>query len=540
MTMLLGEPTTTIDPTLVVLHGRYLNSENEPAYGSVRFTPVITAPNWVSPDPAVITREPVEATLDLLGAFSVQLIASDDPNWGTSGPVTYKVRERLDGTDRTYVIALPGPGPVDIAALQPYDCDPGAVVPVPGPVGPTGPQGPQGPYGATGPTGGTGPQGAFGPEGMTGPTGPTGPTGFTGATGPTGDVGLAGATGPTGPTGLLGATGPTGATGAHSTTPGPTGPTGATGVTGPSSTVQGPTGPAGATGPTGPTGSTSTTPGPSGPSGPTGAAGPKGDPTAVYIQPAEPDKVVPPPYFPLWVDTDDDTQLPGGGGGLDEAAADLRYVNTSGDVMTGPLRVVNSDLSPYTSGFVNDGLKVSGAGTGAIMAVQNAHGAGYSGIEYMDQTGAVKVFTGYNNGDPGEFRFNNIAANARIRFLIGSAERVKVDASGLTVTGGHIYAGANVVAIAGSLFSGNLSNVGYLNSDINVHSLQGINLNPANNPAKRLRVAPDGQVTVAADPTAPLGVATKQYVDARIWKGTQAAYDAIPAKDPAVLYVVTG
>lgn len=36
--------------------------------------------------------------------------------------------------------------------------------------------------------------------------------------------------------------------------------------------------------------------------------------------------------------------------------------------------------------------------------------------------------------------------------------------------------------------------------------------------------------------TAPL--ASKTYVDSRIWSGTQAQYDAIPTKDPSVLYVV--
>jgi hypothetical protein len=325
---------------LVTLHGRFVNSENEPAYGSVRFTPVITAPNWVSPDPAIVTREPVEVALDADGAFVTALIASDDENWGTSGPVLYKVRERVDGQDRTYQILLPAPGPVDLASLLPSDCDIGAVVPVPGPAGPTGPTGPQGAAGPRGPVGSTGPSGALG---STGPTGVAGASGPTGPTGPTGAVStVAGPTGATGPTGVAGATGPSGPV---STVAGPTGPTGATGTagaTGPVSTVPGATGPTGGTGPTGPTGAVSTVPGPTGPtglagptgatggaggagaSGPTGAtgptgtsgpSGPPGDPTAVYIQPVEPDKSTPPPYFPLWVDTDDDTQLPGGGGG---------------------------------------------------------------------------------------------------------------------------------------------------------------------------------------------------------------------------------
>lgn len=40
-------------------------------------------------------------------------------------------------------------------------------------------------------------------------------------------------------------------------------------------------------------------------------------------------------------------------------------------------------------------------------------------------------------------------------------------------------------------------------------------------------------------PTAPTQAAHKSYVDSRIWTGTQSAYDAIPSKDPTVLYVVT-
>lgn len=49
-----------------------------------------------------------------------------------------------------------------------------------------------------------------------------------------------------------------------------------------------------------------------------------------------------------------------------------------------------------------------------------------------------------------------------------------------------------------------------------------------------------GPLLAAGDPTAPLGVATKQYADGRWtrWTGSQAAYDAIPVKDPATLYVI--
>lgn len=57
-------------------------------------------------------------------------------------------------------------------------------------------------------------------------------------------------------------------------------------------------------------------------SGPTGPTGP---PTAVYIQPDTPSFAVPPPYYPLWVDTDA------------TAGQAQQYVLSSGDEMTGPL-----------------------------------------------------------------------------------------------------------------------------------------------------------------------------------------------------------
>lgn len=49
-----------------------------------------------------------------------------------------------------------------------------------------------------------------------------------------------------------------------------------------------------------------------------------------------------------------------------------------------------------------------------------------------------------------------------------------------------------------------------------------------------------GTLALAGDPQADADAATKRYVDARIWTGTQAQFDAIPVKDPDVLYVVTG
>lgn len=47
-------------------------------------------------------------------------------------------------------------------------------------------------------------------------------------------------------------------------------------------------------------------------------------------------------------------------------------------------------------------------------------------------------------------------------------------------------------------------------------------------------------LSLSGAPTDTLHAATKQYVDDRVWFGTQAQYDAIPTKDPTVLYAISG
>lgn len=69
--------------------------------------------------------------------------------------------------------------------------------------------GPQGPPGPAGPSGG--PVGPMGPQGPVGPEGPQGPIGITGNTGPVGPTGLTGPIGPVGPAGPQGPKGETGA-----------------------------------------------------------------------------------------------------------------------------------------------------------------------------------------------------------------------------------------------------------------------------------------------------------------------------------------
>jgi hypothetical protein len=136
---------------------------------------------------------------------------------------------------------------------------------------------------------------------------------------------------------IQGPPGPQGPPGADSTVPGPEGPTGPTGPPGPTgpagadSTVPGPTGPQGATGPTGPPGADSTVPGPPGATGP---QGPQGNPGADY----------------------------------DPAAADLRYVNLTGDTMTGAI-----DVHVPGSGSIQ--LDVAPAGGTGVLRLYKSTGA---------------------------------------------------------------------------------------------------------------------------------------------------------------------
>ena len=146
-------------PIMVTVTGTFLRADGSPQRGSVAFSPVLSAAEKATP--AIITRDTVEARLDANGHFSVMLYASDDPNWQTTGPVLYKVRERLDGQDRTYRVYVPSMAlHVDLTEMLPEDCAPNvATVPV---GGQTGPMGPQGPSGAQGLPGVAGPQGPSG------------------------------------------------------------------------------------------------------------------------------------------------------------------------------------------------------------------------------------------------------------------------------------------------------------------------------------------------------------------------------------------
>jgi hypothetical protein len=125
--------------------------------------------------------------------------------------------EVIKGTQRIENVVISTPQPMTPAGALPPDIGFVQISPrvadVPGPPGPQGPQGEDGADSTV--------------PGPAGPPGPQGVKGDTGAQGPQGVKGDTGAQGPQGPQGA------TGATGAASTVPGPQGPTGATGPTGP-------------------------------------------------------------------------------------------------------------------------------------------------------------------------------------------------------------------------------------------------------------------------------------------------------------------
>jgi hypothetical protein len=83
-------------------------------------------------------------------------------------------------------------------------------------------------------------------------------------------------------------------------------------------------------------------------------------------------------------------------------------------------------LHEYNSGGTgNDSIKVIGSNPGATFGVQNANASGFSGVEYLDNGGTVRVFTGYQNST-GEFRFNQLAAGGTIVFKISSNNALEI------------------------------------------------------------------------------------------------------------------
>ncbi|MEV4350972.1 hypothetical protein AB0J83_41475 [Actinoplanes sp. NPDC049596] len=113
--------------TPITVTGKYLAADGTPLSGYLVFTPSIKAAD--SADNAIVPPAPYKVTLDGSGAFSVALMATDDPQWNDPG-WTYSVREVMQKqrddnngslytvSDSTYNIEVPAAsagGTLDLA-----------------------------------------------------------------------------------------------------------------------------------------------------------------------------------------------------------------------------------------------------------------------------------------------------------------------------------------------------------------------------------------------------------------------------------------
>lgn len=87
----------------VEIRGRYVNLDGTPAQGSVTFTGNVAAIATASQ--SMVVPSTITANLDADGAFTVSLLATDDPDLRPNG-WTYTVKENFTG-GRTYDISVP-------------------------------------------------------------------------------------------------------------------------------------------------------------------------------------------------------------------------------------------------------------------------------------------------------------------------------------------------------------------------------------------------------------------------------------------------
>ena len=191
---------------LVTVQGRFELPDNSPPNGgnALTFTLVPSTGLPDNTEPVTVLGGPVWAPLDEDGYFEVQLRATDDPDLiaNIEGDLTYRVEWRCGGKIKSiWSVLVPEPGPIDFSTM--YPVPPGSDVIFEPVYGPPGPEGPAGPTGPEGPVGPPGVDGAVGPAGPSGPQGPPGSPGPTGATGPSGPQGIPGTEGPPGPLTLI-------------------------------------------------------------------------------------------------------------------------------------------------------------------------------------------------------------------------------------------------------------------------------------------------------------------------------------------------
>jgi len=428
---------------------------------------------------------------------------------GTPGPTG------ATGFGATGPIGPVGPGGGDTGPTGPIGPGGGATGPTgaqgtagtpgtPGGVGATGPAGSQGTPGVTGPAGTQGIQGVAGPPGVTGPAGsqgiqgiqgiqgvqgPTGSAGTqgipgsVGATGPKGDAGTAGidgVTGPKGDTGTAGTPGGVGATGPKGDT-GTAGTPGGVGATGPAGS-QGIPGTPGGVGATGPAGS-------QGIAGPTGAAGSQG--LQGVTGPAGSQGI---PGTPGTAGADGVTGPKGDTG----TAGSAGVTGPAGDV--GPTGATGP--APDPSAFV---LKAGDTMTGALALP-------------VGTAAAPSLNFGNNSG----LWYSTVSGN-QVVVSVGGVNRTSI--------GGTITTALSIKGVDGLLSSPAFSFSAETGSGlfrkasgVVAMSLGGNEVMNWTQTGKVTNAA--GPITVPADPTTALQLATKQYVDSKTGGATQAYVDA--------------
>jgi hypothetical protein len=105
------------------------------------------------------------------------------------------------------------------------------------------------------------------------------------------------------------------------------------------------------------------------------------------------------------------------------------------------------------SSSAEDALALVGSNTAAPVQIANLNASGYSGVEFLDQTGALQTFAGYSNGAPNHFRINVLTGP--LQFMINGTDALHIGTNFVS----NFFKGADVVAAATITPTGNVFHV---------------------------------------------------------------------------------